>query len=68
MGERLRRELPWAPRDDEFLAMEIFEGVRNARDVTASWRDEYHTLRPDSWLRYQTPAGFAAVCGDARCS
>ena len=27
---------------DEFLAMEIFEGVRDARSLTASWRDEYN--------------------------
>ena len=47
---------------DEFLATEIFEGVRNARAVTASWRDEYNTQRPHSSLGYQTPAGFAAAC------
>ena len=44
---------------DEFLAMEIFEGVRDARSLTASWRDEYNTQRPHSSLGYQTPAGFA---------
>jgi putative transposase len=47
---------------DEFLAMEIFDGVRNARVLTASWRDEYNTQRPHSSLRYQTPGGFAAAC------
>ena len=47
---------------DEFLAMEIFEGVRDARSLTASWRDEYNTQRPHSSLGYQTPAGFAAAC------
>ena len=47
---------------DEFLAMEIFEGVRDARALTASWRDEYNTQRPHSSLGYQTPAGFAAAC------
>ena len=56
---------------DEFLAMEIFEGVREARALTASWRDEYNTQRPHSSLGYQTPAGFAAACaacGQVPCS
>ena len=53
---------------DEFLTMEIFEGVRDARALTASWRDEYNTQRPHSSLGYQTPAGFAAACGEALCS
>ena len=47
---------------DEFLAMEIFEGVRDARALTALWRDEDNTQRPHSSLGYQTPAGFAAAC------
>jgi transposase InsO family protein len=47
---------------DEFLAMEIFDGVRDARALTASWRDEYNTQRPHSSLGYQTPARFAAAC------
>jgi transposase InsO family protein len=47
---------------DEFLAMEIFEGVRDARALTASWRDEYNAQRPHSSLGYLTPAGFAAAC------
>ena len=47
---------------DEFLAMEIFDGVRDARALTASWRDDYNTQRPHSSLGYQTPARFAAAC------
>jgi transposase InsO family protein len=47
---------------DEFMAMEIFDGVRDARALTASWRDEYNTQRPHSSLGYQTPARFAAAC------
>jgi putative transposase len=47
---------------DEFLAMEIFDGVRDARSLTASWRDEYNTQRHHSSLGYRTPAGFAAAC------
>jgi putative transposase len=47
---------------DEFLAMEIFDGVRDARALTASWKDQYNTQRPHSSLGYQTPARFAAAC------
>jgi putative transposase len=47
---------------DEFLAMEIFEGVRDARLLTAQWRAEYNTQRPHSSLGYQTPERFAAAC------
>ena len=46
----------------DFMAMEIFEGVRDARPLTASWRHEYNTQRPHSSLGYRTPAGFAAAC------
>ena len=46
---------------DEFLAMEIFDGVWNARTLTASWRDDYNTQRPRSSLGYQTRAMFAAA-------
>jgi putative transposase len=28
---------------DEFLAMEIYDGARDARAITASWKDEYNT-------------------------
>jgi putative transposase len=47
---------------DEFLAMEIFEGVRAARTFTAAWKDEYNPQRPHSSLGCRTPAGFAAAC------
>ena len=47
---------------DEFLAMEIFDGVRDAQSRTAAWKDEYNTQRPRSSLGYLTPAGFAAAC------
>jgi transposase InsO family protein len=47
---------------DEFLAMEIFEGVRDAWSLTTSWKDEYDTQWPHSSLGYLTPAGFAAAC------
>ena len=43
--------------------MEIFDGARDARSLTAAWRDEYNAQRPHSSLGYLTPAGFAAACG-----
>jgi transposase InsO family protein len=46
----------------------VFEGVRDARALTASWRDEYNPQRPHSSLGYLTAAGFAAACGEAPCS
>ena len=47
---------------DEFLASEIFGGIRSARALTAAWKDEYNTQRPHSSLGYRTPAGFVAAC------
>ena len=40
---------------DEFLAMEIFESVRDAQALTATWRDDYNAQRPHSSLEYLTP-------------
>jgi hypothetical protein len=42
--------------------MEIFDGVRDARSLTAAWRAEYNAQRSHSSLGYLTPAGFAAAC------
>ena len=50
------------PFRDEFLVMRSFDGVRDARSLTTSWRDEYNTERPHSSLGYRTPAGFAVAC------
>ena len=47
---------------DEFLAMEIFDSVRDAQDLTATWKDDYNTQRPHSSLDYLTPVEFAAAC------
>ena len=47
---------------DEFLAMEIFDSVRDAQALTATWRDDYNTQRPHSSLDYLTPVEFAAAC------
>ena len=47
---------------DEFLAMEIFDGLREAQALTAAWREDYNTQRPHSSLGYLTPVEFAAAC------
>lgn len=47
---------------DEFLAMEIFDGLHAARVLTTAWRHDYNTQRPHSSLDYLTPVEFAAAC------
>ena len=47
---------------DEFLAMEIFDSIRDAQALTATWKDDYNTHRPNSSLDYLTPVEFAAAC------
>lgn len=47
---------------DKFLAMEVIDGVRDARGPVASWRDEYNTQRPHTSPGYKTPARLAAAC------
>jgi transposase InsO family protein len=46
----------------ELLDAEIFETVREAQSLAASWRSDYNHYRPHSSLDYQTPAEFAAAC------
>lgn len=46
----------------ELLDAEIFETVREAQSLAASWRGDYNHYRPHSSLDYQTPAQFAAAC------
>jgi transposase InsO family protein len=47
---------------DEFLALEIFENLRAARELTAAWKEDYNHHRPHGSLGYQTPTEFAAAC------
>ena len=47
---------------DECLALEVFQGLRDSRAITAAWRDDYNHRRPHSSLGFQTPARFAAAC------
>jgi transposase InsO family protein len=47
---------------DEFLELEEFESVPQARALAALWKEEYNTERPHSSLDYMTPAEFSATC------
>lgn len=47
---------------DEFLAIEEFESLSDARQLTKAWRHSYNHFRPHSSLDYQTPSEFAARC------
>ncbi len=43
---------------DEFLNMEIFRSMEEARVMTESWRRHYNLDRPHSSLGYKTPSEF----------
>jgi len=47
---------------DEFLALEEFESLAAARQLTTAWKDDYNHYRPHSSLGYETPTEFAARC------
>lgn len=48
---------------DEFLAVEMFEDLAEARGATKVYRHDYNTQRPHSSLGYLTPAEFAESLG-----
>ena len=50
---------------DEFLNMEIFNSIKEARMLAEKWRNAYNEERPHSALNYMTPARFAASRGAA---
>lgn len=44
---------------DEFLALEVFDSLSAAKEMTHRYRTYYNEFRPHSSLDYQTPADFA---------
>ncbi|NBV45842.1 MAG: hypothetical protein EBR86_09440 [Planctomycetia bacterium] len=46
---------------DECFALEVFDGLRDARAITAASPEDYNHRKPHSSLGFQTPAGFAAA-------
>ncbi len=47
---------------DEFLSREEFQSVREARRLTAAWREDYNEHRPHSSPGYLTPTEYASRC------
>lgn len=50
---------------DEFLALEYFDTLGEARKATKAWRTDYNNYRPHSSLGYLPPAEFARRCADS---
>lgn len=50
---------------DEFLALEEFESLAAAQQLTTAWKDDYNHHRPHGSLGYQTPAEFAGRHGES---
>jgi transposase InsO family protein len=48
---------------DEFLRVNEFADLREARGMTHAWKEDYNQRRPHSALNYQTPAEFASGWG-----
>jgi len=46
---------------DELLDESLFLGLDHARSDIAEWRQDFNTARPNSSIRYQTPAAFAGT-------
>lgn len=49
----------------ELLDAEVFENVREAQSLAATWQSDYNHYRPHSSLGYRTPAEFAACAASA---
>ena len=51
---------------DELLNESLFFGLDHARELIASWVEDYNTARPHSSLGYQTPEAFSSALRTAR--
>jgi putative transposase len=51
---------------DELLNESLFFGLDHARELIASWVEDYNTTRPHSSLGYQTPQAFSSALRTAR--
>jgi transposase InsO family protein len=51
---------------DELLNESLFFGLDHARELIASWVEDYNTARPHSSLGYQTPQAFSHTLRTAR--
>lgn len=51
---------------DEFLNMEVFRSLEEARVMTENWRRHYNEDRPHSSLGYKTPLEFLKDLGETR--
>ena len=47
---------------DEFLEMNYFTTIKEARQLAATWKERYNTKRPHSSLKYLPPQTFAERC------
>jgi putative transposase len=51
---------------DELLNESLFFGLDHARELIASWVEDYNTARPHSSLGYQTPKALSSALRTAR--
>jgi putative transposase len=50
---------------DEFLNVNEFGDLREARELTRAWKEDYNHVRPHSSLGYRTPVAFSLGCANS---
>jgi transposase InsO family protein len=53
---------------DEFLEMNYFYTLAEAKELTREWKKKYNTKRPHTSLGNMTPSDFAACCKATGCA